>query len=128
LLIGQLICSSASIESGNLFPCVLRSTVLYIALAIALVVARRPSECHANQNCVDWAWICPTKLVATTENRLRDRKTNSRSFIYSQFYQYARLVKISPVDVEIILGLTEIVKKRTAALYEPTFGCAAQVG
>ena len=77
---------------------------------------------------MDWAWICPTKSVATTENRLRDRKTNSRSFIYSQFYQYAKLVKISPVDVEIIIGLTEIVKKQTAALYEPTFGCAAQVG
>jgi len=49
--------SSAFIESGNLLPAP--------CSAIALFVVRCPSECHANQNYLDWAWIWPTELVAT---------------------------------------------------------------
>jgi len=60
---------------------------------------------------------------------VRDRKNSFRSFIYSQSSTIpANLVKIGPVDVEII-GLTEIIKYIYIYIYIyirqniwPTFG------
>jgi len=87
-------------ESDNLFACA----------AVALLVVRRPSECHANYS----VWIGPGFVQQNWLPRQRlstDRKTNSRSFIYSHSSTNpAHLVKIGPLDVEII-GQTEIVKK-----------------
>jgi len=80
--------------------------------AIALFVVRCPSECHANQNYLDWAWIWPTELVATATSFEESTKyCNFRSFIYGRSStNRAILVKIGLVNVEII-GLTYFVEK-----------------
>ena len=55
---------------------------------------------------VDWRSILPTKLVATATS-LEGSKNNFRSFIHGQSSTNpANLVKIGPVDVEVI-GLAD---------------------
>ena len=92
LLIGQLLGLPASSTS------------------VALLLVRRPPSAECDANPILWIEADKTKQHwLPRQYPLRDRKTNFKSFVYSQSFPTTS-AKIGPVDVEIV-GLTEIANK-----------------
>jgi len=111
LLVGQLIGSPASNESGNLFACAMRSS------CTSRRIPRRDLADDTRTQGVDWArsW---QKLVATaTSPELGIEKPASDRYTACHYYSSAEppsVVKIGQVDVQII-GPTEIAENETQA-------------